>query len=148
MARAALDPKIKAVVVYGSRGAESNIETSIPCLQHIAGAGATGQNLASVDSKFYTYPTVKSARFALPSLDDFDGGLESISHTRNLTFLKKYIHGADFDLEAIWDEHTYFEFAVRSVPKTMATMVQEPYVNHIPTVRRSFRVRILWRWLR
>ena len=28
-----------------------------------------------------------------------------------------------FDLEAIWEEHTYFEFEVRSVAKTMGTMV-------------------------
>jgi hypothetical protein len=29
----------------------------------------------------------------------------------------------DFDLEAIWEEHTYFEFEMRSVAKTMGTMV-------------------------
>lgn len=42
--------------------------------------------------------------------------------------------GPYFDLEVIWDEHTYYEFDDRSVECTMATMVQEPYVNHIPTV--------------
>jgi carboxymethylenebutenolidase len=72
--------------------------------------------------------------FAVPGLEDFDYSTEAISHTRNLTFLKKYIRGADFDLEAIWEEHCYFEFEDRSVAKTMGTMVQEPYVNHIPTV--------------
>ncbi|KAF7330791.1 hypothetical protein MVEN_02418300 [Mycena venus] len=35
---------------------------------------------------------------------------------------------------AIWEEHTYFEFEVRSVAKTMGTMVAEPYVNHVPTL--------------
>jgi carboxymethylenebutenolidase len=34
----------------------------------------------------------------------------------------------------IWNEHTIFEFDTRSVEKTMDTMVQEPYVNHIPTI--------------
>ena len=42
--------------------------------------------------------------------------------------------GPYFDLEAIWDEHTRYEFADRSVEETMATMVDEPYVNHIPTL--------------
>lgn len=42
--------------------------------------------------------------------------------------------GPFFDLEAIWEEHTYYEFADRSVEHTMSTMVQEPYVNHVPTV--------------
>lgn len=44
------------------------------------------------------------------------------------------MNGPYFDLEQIWDEHTYFEFENRSVEWTMSTMVQEPYVNHIPTV--------------
>lgn len=44
------------------------------------------------------------------------------------------MNGPYFDLETIWDEHTYFEFENRSVEWTMSTMVQEPYVNHIPTV--------------
>lgn len=57
-----------------------------------------------------------------------------VAHTRSLTFIKKHLNGPYFDLEKIWEEHTYFEFADRSVEKTMATMVQEPYVNHVPTV--------------
>ncbi|EXJ89904.1 carboxymethylenebutenolidase [Capronia epimyces CBS 606.96] len=144
--RAVLDPKVKAVVVYGSRdtasASTSAIETSVPCLQHLAGAGQgeatdkepTPGRTDDHGSKIYTYPTAKSGRFALPRLQEFDGVNESISHTRNLGFLKKYIRGADFDIEAVWEEHTYFEFAARSVPKTMGTMVQEPYVNHIPTM--------------
>ena len=42
--------------------------------------------------------------------------------------------GPCFDLEAIWEEHTLYEFGERAVEKTMSTMVQEPYVNHIPTM--------------
>lgn len=44
------------------------------------------------------------------------------------------MNGPYFDLEAIWDEHTYYEFADRSVEHTMSTMVDQPYVNHVPTV--------------
>lgn len=44
------------------------------------------------------------------------------------------MNGPWFDLEEIWEEHTRFEFETRSVPDTMDTMVQEPYVNHIPTL--------------
>jgi len=59
--------------------------------------------------------------------------------------LKKYIRGADFDLEAIWEEHTYFEFADRSAAKTMGTMVQEPYVNHVPTMTGGIgREKLTW----
>jgi carboxymethylenebutenolidase len=48
--------------------------------------------------------------------------------------LKPKMGGPYFDLEEIWEEHTYYEFADRSVEHTMSTMVQEPYVNHVPTV--------------
>jgi carboxymethylenebutenolidase len=38
------------------------------------------------------------------------------------------------DLEALWEEHCRYEFETRDVDATMATMVDEPYVNHIPTM--------------
>ena len=39
-----------------------------------------------------------------------------------------------YDLGALWEQHCLYEFGERDVPKTMATMVDEPYVNHIPTM--------------
>lgn len=38
------------------------------------------------------------------------------------------------DLEALWEAHCRCEFETRDVDATMATMVAEPYVNHIPTM--------------
>src|ERR1700689_5477347 len=38
------------------------------------------------------------------------------------------------DLVALWEAHTRFEFETRDVDATMATMVAEPPVNHIPTM--------------
>ncbi len=38
------------------------------------------------------------------------------------------------DLVALWEDHTRFEFEVRDVDATMATMVPDPYVNHVPTL--------------
>ena len=40
----------------------------------------------------------------------------------------------DQDLIALWEAHCRFEFETRDVDATMATMVAEPYVNHIPTM--------------
>ena len=40
----------------------------------------------------------------------------------------------DLDLVALWEEHTRYEFETRDVDATMATMVAEPYVNHVPTL--------------
>ncbi len=40
----------------------------------------------------------------------------------------------DRDLAALWEAHCRYEFETRDVDATMATMVAEPYVNHIPTM--------------
>lgn len=41
---------------------------------------------------------------------------------------------ADHDLSALWEAHCRHEFETRDVDATMATMVDEPYVNHVPTM--------------
>ncbi|PGH04109.1 hypothetical protein AJ80_08571 [Polytolypa hystricis UAMH7299] len=77
----------------------------------------------------YRYPEAKSPHFVIPYHQDYVHNAASLAHTRTLTFVKKLSAGPHFDLEAIWDEHTHFEFEDRSVSKTLGTMVQEPYVN-------------------
>ena len=41
---------------------------------------------------------------------------------------------ADHDLSALWEAHCRHEFETRDADATMATMVDEPYVNHVPTM--------------
>lgn len=38
------------------------------------------------------------------------------------------------ELVALWEAHCRYEFETRDVDATMATMVDAPYVNHIPTM--------------
>ncbi len=38
------------------------------------------------------------------------------------------------NLAELWEAHCRYEFETRDVEATMATMVGEPYVNHIPTM--------------
>lgn len=38
------------------------------------------------------------------------------------------------DLERLWETHCRYEFETRDVNATMSTMVEEPYVNHVPTM--------------
>lgn len=40
----------------------------------------------------------------------------------------------DLDLITLWEAHCRHEFETRDVEATMATMVAEPYVNHVPTM--------------
>ena len=38
------------------------------------------------------------------------------------------------DLAGLWEEHTRHEFATRDTEATLATMVEDAYVNHIPVL--------------
>jgi carboxymethylenebutenolidase len=40
----------------------------------------------------------------------------------------------EYDLSALFDEHVANEFVAKDVAATMATMVAEPNVNHVPTM--------------
>jgi carboxymethylenebutenolidase len=42
--------------------------------------------------------------------------------------------GPNYDLEALWEAHMRYEFQTRDVDATMATMVGDPYVNHVPVM--------------
>lgn len=103
-----------------------------PMLRHMV--GTTSATRSEGSHKVYAYPKLISDNFALPFQPSFSYSSDALSHTRNLEFLKPLMDGPHFDLEAIWDEHTHYEFTARSVEHTMSTMVQEPYVNHVPTL--------------
>jgi carboxymethylenebutenolidase len=38
------------------------------------------------------------------------------------------------DLTRLWEEHTQHEFATRDTEATLATMVEDAYVNHVPVL--------------
>ncbi|PGG97073.1 hypothetical protein AJ79_09346 [Helicocarpus griseus UAMH5409] len=130
--------EIIAIVLYGGSGggASSSHDHKASRLLHLPGKSVPGPAAASPSDNLviHKYPDAKSANFVIPQHAEFIPSAAAVAHTRTLSFLKSKVGGPIFDLEAIWDEHTYFEFGDRSVAKTMGTMVQEPYVNHIPTI--------------
>lgn len=130
-------PEIVSAVIYGDSNSQISEEkspmTSIPLLVHYPGPPTRKTSRTTALTEYF-YPATTSPAFALPLQPTFHYTTEAVSHTRNLTFLKSHMGGPTFDLEAIWDEHTFYEFEDRSVEWTMSTMVQEPYVNHVPTL--------------
>ena len=38
------------------------------------------------------------------------------------------------DLGQLWEDHVRFEFSTRNTEDTLATMVEDAYVNHIPVL--------------
>lgn len=139
------DPRITSCIFYGPFKPTWAKDTSVPVLAHIPGpAPKPTEREANIqifgeepeNLKSHYYPNLKTldCSFALPSCAGFNPTAASVAHTRSLTFLKPLVGGPYFDLETIWEEHTKYEFEDRSVEKTMATMVDQPYVNHVPTL--------------
>lgn len=125
---------VGAVVYADSADKDSLAPSPVPALHHFGGPGPGRPMERSPNLTRYWYPNTASHRFAVPLQADFHYATEAVSHTRSLSFLKPLVGGPYFDLERIWDEHTFYEFEDRSVEHTMSTMVQEPYVNHVPTL--------------
>lgn len=83
-------------------------------------------------AEVYVYPGVDHA-FARAGGMHYDKPSSLMAHERTIAALKREI-GPHFNLSALWEEHILHEFGTRDVPATMATMIAEPYVNHIPTM--------------
>ena len=78
------------------------------------------------------YPGVDHA-FARTGGEHYHRSSALLAHERSIATLKAAI-GPHYDLAALWDKHCEYEFGLRDVDATMATMVDQPYVNHIPTM--------------
>ena len=103
---------------------------------------AAAKGRANVE--LYLYPGQDHA-FARKGGDHYDKASALMAHQRSLTALKREI-GPVYDLAALWDKHCEYEFATRDVDATMATMVAEPYVNHIPTMTGGVGAKMLSRF--
>ena len=99
-------------------------------------AAAREQISAAFDGRqnveIHVYPGVDHA-FARPGGHAFNKPAALMAHSRAIALFRR-VMGPHLDLSALWDEHTFYEFGKRDVDATMATMVAQPYVNHIPTM--------------
>ena len=85
-----------------------------------------------VEVDTFVYPEVGHA-FAAPMRPSYHKPSTMMAYSRSIRKFRETL-GPVYDLNQLWDMHCFYEFAERDVPKTMATMVDEPYVNHIPTM--------------
>lgn len=107
--------------------AELDSYTPPEVIAEITGATADMPNV-----EIHTYPGVDHG-FARPAGANYDKPSAMMAYSRTLTLLRRVL-GPIHDLSQLWDMHCFYEFAERDVDATMATMVAEPYVNHIPTM--------------
>ena len=87
----------------------------------------------------HDYPGVSHA-FARIGGEHYDTAAAELANLRTLDFLREHLHSAaDMvqagpDFAAIWEEHVKYEFETRDYQDTLDTMVDDAYVNHIPTL--------------
>lgn len=135
---------VEASVAYYPAGLdklELDAPLRCPVTMHFGGADALcpPETLAAIrarfagkDVKIYEYPGAGHG-FYNADRAEYASAAARTSHTRSLELLRKAV-GPIYDLEALWEQHTYFEFALRDADKTIETMVESPYVNHVPTM--------------
>ncbi len=71
--------------------------------------------------------------FAIPERPAWHKLADSLAHTRTLELVRRVL-GPYYDFVQLFAEHVHHEFTTRDVDAAMATMIDEPYVNHVPTL--------------
>ncbi|MFI0846501.1 dienelactone hydrolase family protein [Mesorhizobium sp. IMUNJ 23232] len=96
------------------------------------------------DIEFYSYADCDHA-FASSERASFNKSASLMAHSRTIALFRKAM-GPHYDLDSLWQRHSDLEFIERDVDATMATMVPQPYVNHIPTLTGGVGYRDLHRF--
>jgi carboxymethylenebutenolidase len=94
--------------------------------------------------EIYTYEGADHA-FNNTERPSYDRFASMLAHSRTIGILRHAI-GPRYDLAALWERHADLEFKYRDPEGTMATMVAEPYVNHVPTMTGGVGQRDLYRF--
>ncbi len=143
---AAARTDVDCAIGYYGVGIESALDEAarirVPLMLHIAAddaycppeaqAAIAAAFRDSVDAAIHVYPGCGHA-FASEARPSFDKPAALVAYSRTLGLLRRVL-GPVYDLTRLWEAHCYHEFVARDVDATMATMVPEPYVNHVPTM--------------
>jgi carboxymethylenebutenolidase len=117
-----------------------------PLLLHIAGKDqfcppeAQAKIHAALDSHplvtLYDYPQEDHA-FARSGGAHYSANAAELANLRSLEFFVRHLIGSATvaaSFSDLWDEHVKYEFATRNTEDTLATMVEDAYVNHVPVL--------------
>lgn len=111
-------------------------DIKIPAVFHfIATADAEKVRAAfakRLNARVFDYPE-SSAGFALEGSASHDRHAANVAYSRTLSVLRRVL-GPDYDLSSLFNEHIRHEFVTHDPDATMATMVDQPYVNHVPVM--------------
>jgi carboxymethylenebutenolidase len=77
---------------------------------------------------------VSSVKVRILSLASSESETEKIMAKPEQTNSNTNLTPAQETLRQLWDEHVQYEFSTRNTDDTLATMVDDAYVNHIPVL--------------
>lgn len=83
------------------------------------------------DTRIFTYPECQQG-FVFPGEPAYDKWAARVAYSRTLAPLRRTL-GPHYDLAALFREHLRHEFDTKDADATMETMIDTPYVNHVPT---------------
>ena len=138
---------VDAAVSFYGVGIEEALDESggiaCPMLMHFAGEDSfVPQDAVNAISthfearpevRIHVYPGVDHAFYNHARSEVYHRPSAMVAHSRTIALLRHAL-GPTYDLESLWEHHLHHEFTGRDTAATMATMVAEPYVNHIPTM--------------
>jgi carboxymethylenebutenolidase len=143
--RLAASRAIDALVIYApapSAGFDEAGSSCCPVALHVAGAASSSETAALAARhprtaaqpplRIHEYPDCTSGFFD-PLQADFDAHAAAVAHSRTLAILRPAL-GPNYDLARLFQHHLRQEFVEHDADATMETMVDAPYVNHVPTL--------------
>ncbi|KAL9126464.1 MAG: hypothetical protein Q9217_004485 [Psora testacea] len=137
-------PKLCTLVVYYPTkipAPAASYPSSLDVVVHLTESQTFGPKYRS-----YAYPDTEPG-FAEVDLEVYNKLASGLAWSRTLAAVRKGF-GIEVDLEKVWEEHIALEFVTKDVDATMSTMVEEPYVNHIPTITGGIGYKDLHRFYR
>ncbi|MBZ5601000.1 MAG: dienelactone hydrolase family protein [Acidobacteriia bacterium] len=134
----AVRQKPDCAVGYYGVGIEQALGTlNCPLMLHVAELDKYGSPeiiakiTAAHPDAVRVYPGSDHA-FARRNGAHYNAAAAELANLRTIEFLLRHLMLKQHSLEAIWGEHIEHEFSTRSTEDTLATMVDDAYVNHIP----------------
>lgn len=147
---------VDAMVGFGTTALaeETALWSTIACpaALHIAGPeaelpAATAKIRAATAQRrlrVHDYPGSRE-NFSDPSHAEYDPQAATIAYSRSLAVLRPEL-GPHYDFSGLFQEHVRHEFETHDPDATMATMVAQPYVNHVPTLTGGYGHDVLKRF--
>jgi carboxymethylenebutenolidase len=134
---AAAQGLVKCAVLYAPALATDSLPVpQVPIMAHLGEAALALLSHPTLRQNrnvtLFGYPSAGTS-FACQESPEYVRPAAMMAYSRSLSLLRRVL-GPHIDLEALWDTHLSYEFGTKDPDATIATMVEDAYVNHIPNM--------------